>query len=122
MKKANDLTIDNYLRGKVGYDVTDLALQSIYLDRGISSGDTPTLDIPKKDRELALADLYMYCASSSASGSSVKEKDGDWSHESTGHKNDDSSRNNFIQMAGVIYARYNEQSNIAPVRIISFGY
>ena len=63
---AASLTIEKYLRGKVGYEIPDDAIASILVDRGISGGTyvsdiNSDPDTNTKMRELCTADLYLYC-------------------------------------------------------------
>jgi len=80
------LTIDTYLRGKVGYEIPDSAIASILVDRGISSGTevnslSQDSDENIKIRELCTADLYLYCASTPSTISSSRDNDGGWTSE-----------------------------------------
>jgi len=122
MGKTNTITIEQYLLGKTGYDIDSDALQSIYVDRGISSGNTPVADIDQKTRDLATADLYLRCAATPGSSSSIREKDGDWSHERTGQKSDAWGKGKLIDMANALYAKWGEEEFTDTISVVAFGH
>lgn len=122
MGKTNTITIEQYLLGKTGYDIDSDALQSIYVDRGIPSGDTPVTDIDQRTRDLATADLYLRCAATPGSSSSVREKDGDWSHERTGQKSDAWGKGKLIDMANALYAKWGEEEFTDTISVVAFGH
>ena len=122
MGKTNTITIEQYLLGKTGYDIDSDALQSIYVDRGIPSGDTPVTDIDQKTRDLATADLYLRCAATPSSSTSVAEKDGDWSHQRTGQKSDAWGKGKLIEMANALYSKWGEDEFREKIKMVAFGY
>ena len=78
---AVSITIEQYLRGKVGYDIPDNAIASILVDRGIEVGtNVSELNTDSatntKLKDLCTADLYLYCASTPSTISSHREQDG----------------------------------------------
>ena len=119
---GNTITIEDYLLGKTGYDIDSDALKSIYVDRGIPSGDTPVADIDQKTRDLSTADLYLRCAATPGSSTSIKEKDGDWSHEVTGQKSDAWGKGKLIDLANQLYAKWGEKSLDKKAKMVSFGH
>ena len=105
------LTIEQYLRGKVGYDIPDTAIASILVDRNISAGtDVSTLSTDSfentKLRELCTADLYMYCASTPSTISSKREQDGGWTSESGGTQHSAYDARQLRAAAQAIYDKY----------------
>ena len=105
------LTIEQYLRGKVGYDIPDTAIESILVDRGISAGtDVSALSADSfentKLRELCTADLYMYCASTPSTISSKREQDGGWTSESGGTQHSAYDARQLRAAAQAIYDKY----------------
>ena len=97
------LTIEQYLRGKVDYDIPDVALLSIEADRGITSGAYLT-DLSEKQKDLALADLYMWLASSSVSSTGEYESDGGWQRQRSTKNIFD--RGYFKALANALYAKW----------------
>lgn len=102
-----ELTIENYLRGKVGFEIPDNALLTIFTDRGIYQGGTIE-DISKRTLDLATADLYMYCASTPSVKGYTKDSHGSWKHEEGGWESSAYDKRNLRQMANEIYSRYGE--------------
>jgi hypothetical protein len=110
---AGTFTIEQYLRGKVGYEIPDQAIASILVDRDISSGTDVTAlsnDATEnvKLRDLCTADLYLYCASTPSTISSKREQDGGWTLESGGTQHSAYDARQLRQMAQDIYDKYGE--------------
>ena len=118
------LTIEQYLHGKVGYDVPDDAIATILADRDIEPGaniDRLSTDSDEclKLRELCTADLYMYCASTPSTISSKKEQDGGWTLESGGTQHSAYDSRQLREAAQVIYDKYGENVVVkSNIRII----
>ena len=110
------LTIEEYLRGKVGYEIPDNAIASILTDRGIpESSDVTSLSDDASEntklRELCTADLYLYCASTPSTISSHKEQDGGWTLESGGTQHSAYDARQLRAMAQSIYDKYGETTS-----------
>lgn len=104
-----DLTIEDYLRGKVGFEIPDSALLSIFADRGLEKGEI--IDgLEKRTLELATADLYMYCASTPSVKGSTEDAHGSWRHKDGGWESSAYDKRNLRQMANDIYAKYGENT------------
>lgn len=71
------MTVENWLRGKVDYDVPELTIAAILEDNGINEGEYAS-EICQRQKDLALADLYSWVATSSTSSSGEYESDGGW--------------------------------------------
>ena len=100
-------TIEEYLRGCVGFEVTDSAISTILIDRGIARGtDVSTLE--KRQKDLCRADLYMWCASTPSVTGSVEDANGVWKHKEGGTQSSAYDKRNLRQMANDIYALYGE--------------
>ena len=109
------LTIEEYLRGKVGYEIPDNAIASILTDRGIpESSDVTSLSDDASEntklRELCTADLYLYCASTPSTISSHREQDGGWTLESGGTQHSAYDARQLRAMAQAIYDKYGEKT------------
>lgn len=109
MNNVMDLTIENYLRGKVGFEVPDNALYSIFSDRGLNEGELVE-GMDKRILDLATADLYMYCASTPSVKGSTEDAHGGWKHKDGGWESSAYDKRNLRQMANDIYAKYGENS------------
>lgn len=92
------MNIIDYLKGKVGFYVNQGVILSILLDRGYSSTTRP-IDLSQKERDLLLADLYLY-------GSTIQSgmiKRGDFS-QSQGNFDSKS----LLERANSIYKAYGD--------------
>lgn len=102
-------TVEEYLRGCVGFDVSDNALTTILIDRDVEPGtDVSMLD--KRTKDLCKADLYMWCASTPSVTGSVEDADGEWKHKEGGKQSSAYDKRNLRQMANDIYAKYGENT------------
>ena len=108
-----ELVIEQYLRGKVGFDIPDSALATIFADRGIEQGEIVSY-LDRRTLELATADLYMYCASTPSVKGSTEDAHGGWKHKEGGWESSAYDKRNLRQMANDIYARYGETTNSRP--------
>lgn len=106
-----DLTIEEYLRGKVGFEIPDNALQSIFVDRGLEKG-VIVEGVDKRALELATADLYMYCASTPSVKGSTEDAHGSWRHKDGGWESSAYDKRYLRQMANDIYAKYGEITKV----------
>lgn len=104
------MTIEDYLRGKVGFEVADNAIAVILEDRGIAGGaETGTLST--RTKELATADLYMWCASTPSKQDTSFEADGGWKSQKGGWESSAYDKRNLRAMAKEIYDKYGETVN-----------
>lgn len=114
------MTIEAYLRGCVGFDVSDEAIATILVDREVESGaDVTTLD--KRTKDLCKADLYMWCASTPSIMGSFEDSNGVWKHKEGGTQSSAFDKRNLRAMANDIYKLYGENVVISKMRIVSFG-
>ena len=113
-----ELTIERYLRGKVGFEVPDNALESIFADRNILMGDVVE-NLDRRTLDLATADLYMYCASTPSVKGSTEDSHGGWKHKEGGWESSAYDKRNLRQMANEIYSQYGEKT-VAKTGTIKF--
>lgn len=100
-------TIEQYLKGKVrNVTVPDEALLSILAENEIESGSAYA-SLTQKQRDLALAGLYVWVAMSPTTSQKVTDKDADWEHSEGGETMSANVLNRFLRMANEIYAKYN---------------
>lgn len=71
------MTIEQYLQGKVDFNLNETTLAAILYDRGVTAG-TAMASVSEKQKDLCLADIYMFLATSSTSTSGEYESDGGW--------------------------------------------
>lgn len=113
-------TIEEYLRGCVGFEVTDSAISTILVDREIVP-ETEVWYIDKRTRDLCKADLYMWCASTPSVTGSVEDADGDWKHREGGTQSSAYDKRNLRQMANDIYKMYGENVAKSSMRMNVLG-
>lgn len=101
------MTIEDYLRGKVGFEVVDNAISVILEDRGIAAG-AESSGLELRTKELATADLYMWCASTPSKQDTSYEADGGWKSQKGGWESSAFDKRNLREMANKIYAKYGE--------------
>lgn len=74
------LTIEQWLNGMVDFNVPEVTIASILLNNGVDSGISAS-NVPLRERELCLADLYIWLSASSTSTSGEYISDGGWQHQ-----------------------------------------
>ena len=101
------MTIEEYLKGMIGYPVSDASIYAAETNRSIVFG-SDTANITERQRDLALADLItIICQSPSTTG--VEDAMGDWKHKSSGVAVSNISV--LMKRANAIYSKYNENSD-----------
>lgn len=112
------MTIESYLRGLVGFDITDEALESILFDRDVSS-DTDITTLTRKQKDLLYADMLMWAATRPSSYTGTKESDGGWSRTEGSSTLLKSDKERFEELANNIYDRYDDDRKAqSDIRII----
>lgn len=114
------LPVEAFLRGSVGYIISDEALLSILLSRGVESGSIAST-LTTKEKELCLADLYVYCASLPSTSATVEDADAGWKHREGGMQKNSSDVNRLIQLANGIYKKYGENTSKSSIKMRPFG-
>lgn len=76
---ASTYTITEWLQGKTAITISDETIQSICFDRDISTSEL-MVNVGQKDKDLCLADLYMFCAGLPTSTATIDDKNGNWEH------------------------------------------
>lgn len=110
-------TIESYLRGKCGFDIDDAALATVLYDRNLDSGEAVDC-LTRRDLELCTADLYMWYLTTPSKRASVKDADGNWSHETGSSEMSVSDKRALREWASAIYAKYGE--NVGAKKKIKF--
>lgn len=101
------MTIEDWLKGMIGYQVTDASIFAAETNRGIVFG-SDALVVTEKQRELALADLItIICQMPSTTG--TEDAMGDWKHKTSGSSV--GSIAVLMKRANAIYAKYNANPN-----------
>lgn len=101
-----DYTIESYLRGKVrNIEITDEAMLSALIDAGLEP-ETMAINTTEKERDLALASIFVWIAGSPARSQSIKDSDGDWSHEEGGEQMSALAANRYLAMANELRKKW----------------
>jgi hypothetical protein len=117
---AIDMSVEEYLRGCVGFDVPDSAINTILADRKLAPG-TSIHDMERKDKDLCRADLYMWCAGIPSVTGSVEDANGVWKHKEGGTQISVYDKRALRQMANDIYSEYGEKTKGSTMRVVGFG-
>lgn len=79
-EEAKAFTIEQYLNGIIpNSSISTEAMQGILVDAGVEAGTSMT-DITERQRDLAMAYLYVRVASNPLISQKVTDRDGDWEH------------------------------------------
>ena len=108
------MTIEQYLSGKVDFNLEENTIAAILYDRDIPEGIDIDL-VSRRQRDLALADLYVYVAGSSTSSSGEYESDGGWQRQRSA-KNA-YNRNGLLALAKQLYAKWDEPFDGASAKV-----
>lgn len=106
------LTTEQWLLGMVDYDIPEVTLSTILFNNSVEA-NTPAMEVALRERELCLADLYMWLATSSVSTSGELESDGGWQHQKA-NKNV-SNRPGLIARAMALYRKWGSEKADEPV-------
>ena len=96
------MTIEEYIKGLVNYSFSDAQLAAILAKRGIPTG-TDISVLSARLLDLSYADALVILITT-ASGGSIKDSMGDWSHEE-GSKNYNYA--SLLSIVNSIYDKYN---------------
>lgn len=108
-------TIETWLRGKVDFDIPEATIMAILFDNSVSGG-TPAAEVDERERDLCLADLYMWLSSSSTASSGETISDGGWSHQKSNKQVSD--RGGLVRKAQKLYAKWNSDKAETAVGVI----
>lgn len=100
------IPVQNWLKSKTQYPVSDEEILSILSGRGISY-DSDTNDATQKQKDLAYADLLMLIVTSPSYGAD-EDQMGNWKHK--GKSITMTGKSQLLSMANAIYSKYGEIS------------
>lgn len=98
------LTIEQYLKGKVDFNLPTEAIEAILADNGVTPGSS-LASVSERQKDLCLADIYMWVATSSSQSGSESESDGGWQRTRAAKVVVD--RTWFRTLANQLYAKWN---------------
>lgn len=73
-------TIEQWLKGMVDFDVPNETIMAILFNNKVGMGSDVTM-LDERSKDLCLADLYMWLATSSSATSGEYISDGGWQHQ-----------------------------------------
>lgn len=115
------MTVVSYIRGKVGFEITDSAIDAILLERGVD-GNTDVSDLSFEEKELLYADALMWGATLPTVYSGTKESDGGWTHTEGSSTIQASDKKRFEAIAQEIYSKYNDPKKVkSKIKIVNLN-
>ncbi len=99
------MTVGDYIKGKVAFEVSEEALNVILFDRG-TEADADVSSLTDRQKELIYADLLMYGWSKPSSTGGEKKAHGGFSH--TTKSESFNYRDKWYQMAQAIYKKWGD--------------
>ena len=103
------VSFEDYIKGLLGFEISDLALNTIRIKRGIDyAADVSILSI--RTLELAEADAIKWYVSSPTNFTGSKDSDGGWSHQDASSSLSESDRKLLMNRASMLYAKWGEQN------------
>lgn len=112
------VTIEDYLRGLVAFDVPDSALNSIRVFRSIARG-ADIEELSQRQKDLAYADLLMWASSNPSSYTGSKQSDGGWSQTEASRTLTVTDKRRFEDQARSIYKQYGDPRYSSNIKIIN---
>ena len=110
------VSIEDYLKGMVGFDVPTSTINSIRINREITKG-SDVAELSDKDKDLAYADLLMWASTNPSSYTGSKQSDGGWTQTEASKTLNASDKKSFRSMSMDIYKRYGDRRYTPKVRI-----
>lgn len=110
------VTIEDYLKGLVGFDVTESALNSIRIYRGIKKG-ADVEELTTKEKDLAYADLLMWAVTNPSSYTGAKQSDFGWTETEASKTITVTDKKGFRKDAMDIYKRYGDRKYSSKIVI-----
>ncbi|SBV91938.1 hypothetical protein [uncultured Dysgonomonas sp.] len=115
------IPIENYLKGLVGFDVTNAALTSMLIYRNVDF-NSDINDLTQKQLDLLYADLLMWASTNPSSYTGAKQSDGGWSQTEASKTLTATDKKRYEQMANDIYIKYNDsRKSSANIRVFSWN-
>ena len=86
-------------------DITDDAMMAALVDAQVEPG-TAAMDATDKQKDLALASIFIWIAGSPTRSQSIKDADGRWSHEEGGEQMSALAANRYLAMANELRKKW----------------
>lgn len=108
------VSIEDYLRGRVDFDIPDSVFVPIQMDRGVSHGqDVSELD--SRTVELCYADLLMWATTTASMIQGESESDNGWSHQAQSKTLSINDKKRLEDRAIQIYRQYNDPKSLTGI-------
>lgn len=101
------MVIEEYLRGLVSYDLPDNTLKSILFKRDVNPGEEVD-NVSEKDRDLCLAEVYLWCATTPSAKNNTEDADGNWKHIEAGWTTSAFDKRQLRAMAKELFDKWGE--------------
>lgn len=113
------MVIEEYLRGLVSYDIPDNTIKSILFKRDVTPG-IDISDVSEKDRDLCLAEVYLWCATTPSAKNNTEDADGDWKHIEGGWQTSAFDKRQLRAMAKELFNKWGEtDTTIKKITLIN---
>lgn len=111
--ESRTVTAEEYIKSiSPNASVNESAIQGILIDAGIAAG-TSAADLTERQRDLAMAYLYIRIASNPLTSQKVSDRDGDWEHSEGSEQWSKSQLSQFLILARKLLDKW----GISDVRI-----
>ena len=112
------VSMENYLRGSVDFDIPERALNVIRIDRGVVAG-SDVKEMEQKTLDLCYADMLMWITTTASTVQGAKESDSGWSHQGESKTLSINDKKRLEDRAFSIYQKYNDGKwvNTKKIRI-----
>lgn len=99
-------TFEEWLVGMVDFNVPEATIKAILYNNGVTAGSAVS-GATEKQKDLCLADLYMWLAASSSATSGEYVSDGGWQHQKSNKVVVD--RSGLRERAKQLYAKWDDE-------------
>ena len=114
-----DMPIEEYLRGVVGYQIADNALNSILFKRKIAA---EAMASSLTEKQLDLCTAYLWCAATPSTQNNTEDSDGGWKHVEGGWQTSAFDKRELRAMAKELYEKWGENMpGKSKMKIVHFG-
>ena len=97
--------VKDWLQGKTAITISDETIKSICADRHVDP-DEPYLHLGQREKDLCLADLYMFCVALPTSTATIDDKNGNWEHKEGSVTMSGSDRKHLRLLAYRLYRKW----------------
>ena len=116
-----DMPIEEYLRGVVGYQIADNALNSILFKRKIAA-EAMASSLTEKQLDLCTSYLYLWCAATPSTQNNTEDSDGGWKKLAGGWQTSAFDKRELRAMAKELYEKWGENMpGKSKMKIVHFG-